>query len=198
MIGNFNVNLNKNVITQTLGIVKNAFDAYTNQVNNNNKTFVNTFEIDGEVYYHLTQDIDNQTMESENLISKQIVELEAIKLYKLSKIIESNGGKVLDFNTDCCSCVFAKGFPFKMLDDANIDGFFYDTECTKPKYKLEEKSRLQFERCSKLLKTERYEMVPETWNVLSDVQDNNFQPLVDSIINGNASYFIDGPPGEGK
>jgi predicted AAA+ superfamily ATPase len=34
--------------------------------------------------------------------------------------------------------------------------------------------------------------------LISDVKDNNIEPLVDEIINSNQSYFITGPRDSGK
>ena len=34
------------------------------------------------------------------------------------------------------------------------------------------------------------------WNITPDVEDNEFKPLVDNILNFNQSGFIDGPAGE--
>ena len=36
------------------------------------------------------------------------------------------------------------------------------------------------------------------WKLTNDVEDNDFKPLVDKIMNSNQSYFITGPGGSGK
>ncbi len=62
--------------------------------------------------------------ESESPIYHQVLELEAIELHKMSKIIESNNGIILDLNTDAISFITRdKKFPFQ-LDGINIDGYF--------------------------------------------------------------------------
>lgn len=53
-----------------------------------------------------------------------IVELENIELHKLSKIIESKGGKVLELKTDAIRFFIDGELPFKMIDEINIDGYF--------------------------------------------------------------------------
>jgi hypothetical protein len=59
--------------------------------------------------------------ETEAPINNQVLEMEAIELHKLAKLVESKGGSVLDLNTDCIGCVFPKDeFPFEM-DDTRIN-----------------------------------------------------------------------------
>ncbi len=36
------------------------------------------------------------------------------------------------------------------------------------------------------------------WKLTTDVEDNDFKPLVNKIMNSNQSYFITGPGGSGK
>ena len=36
------------------------------------------------------------------------------------------------------------------------------------------------------------------WNITPDVEDNDFTPLVNKILNSNKSCFLDGPGGAGK
>ena len=59
-------------------------------------------------YYQLYSISTISKQETEAPIYNQIVELEAIELHKLKRIIESKGGLCLDLNTDCISCVFKK------------------------------------------------------------------------------------------
>jgi hypothetical protein len=46
------------------------------------------------------------------------LDFEAIALHKLSNLIKSKGGIVLDLNTDCISCSFPNDvFPFELIDE---------------------------------------------------------------------------------
>jgi ABC-type lipoprotein export system ATPase subunit len=36
------------------------------------------------------------------------------------------------------------------------------------------------------------------WKLISDVEDNDFKPLVDKIMKSEQSFFITGPGGSGK
>ncbi len=57
---------------------------------------------------------------------------------------------LLILNTDACSCTFPDDvFPFKMLDDSNLDEYFYDDNVQL--YKLEYKDGLKHERCKNFL-----------------------------------------------
>ncbi|MEI7669711.1 MAG: HNH endonuclease signature motif containing protein, partial [Pseudomonadota bacterium] len=84
--------------------------------------------INNKKYYQVYNKYLSERDETEAIIYQQIVEVEAIELHKLTKIIEARGGQVLDLNTDCVSCCFKNNvFPFKMIDgSANIEGFFWN------------------------------------------------------------------------
>ena len=100
-------------------------------------------------------------------------------------------------STDSCSCIFPEDvLPFKLLDDENLDEYFYDDN--KPMYKLEFKDGIKHERCKQLIRTDNYAMVKSKWNEYKDVNDNNFKPLVDTLINNNQSFQILGRAGTGK
>lgn len=200
MIGAFNININRNIYNKTIGIVKGSCDAYRHYFDGlNSDRFMNCFEIEGEKYYHMFENIKRSNMETESPIYKQIIELENIKMYELKSLIESKGGVVLDLNTDCCSCVFPNNvFPFELLDEENIKGYYYDEEQKKPMYKLEEKDRLKYEKCKQKLRTEVYHKTFGSWNEIDDVKDNDFSPLVDEVVESKESYSIIGRAGCGK
>jgi putative ribosome biogenesis GTPase RsgA len=81
----------------------------------------------------------------------------------------------------------------------NIKGFYYDTEKLMPKYKLEDKGRLKCNRMPNNIRKDLYTHdIKYNWNITPDVNDDNFEPLVNKIIDSNQSYFITGPGGAGK
>ena len=102
-------------------------------------SIITTREIDNVKYYQVYNKYFSERDETEALIYQQIVEIEAIELHKLTKIIEGSKGQVLDLNTDCVSCCFKNNvFPFQMIGETvNIDGFFWGDDKLNPKYKLE-------------------------------------------------------------
>ena len=64
------------------------------------------------------KELESTNIETEKPIYEQILDLEAIALHKLSTLINSKGGIVLDLNTVCISCSFANDvFPFELIDE---------------------------------------------------------------------------------
>ena len=88
----------------------------------------------------------------------------------MSKIIESNGGILLDHNTDAISFITKNNkLPFK-LGGIDINGFYYDNNNTIHKYKLEDKEgRLAIAKLQGYKGSDKYEMVPKEWKIINDV-----------------------------
>jgi 5-methylcytosine-specific restriction protein A len=162
--------------------------------------FIDSRQIKDTFYYQVYNKYTTESDESESPIYNQILELEAIEVHKLMKIIRDKDGIVLDVSTDCVSCVFPDNkLPFEMLDNINIKGFYYDTDNKMPKYKLEDKDhRIKVERLSKYVRKDTYNHKDIKFDVSEDVTDNDFKPLVDMIINSKKSFHIDGRAGCGK
>ena len=89
-------------------------------------------------------------------------------------------------------------FPFELIDEKNLKGFYWDDKNEVPKYKIEEGKRLIVERASNNIREERYELKVKNVKFYKDVEDNNFNPLVETIINNNSGFFITGSAGTGK
>ena len=163
--------------------------------------FISSRPIGDKTFYQVYNKYMTDKDETEATIYNQILELEAIELHKLMTIIREKNGIVLDVATDCVSCVFPDNInPFTVASDGiNIEGYYYDELKTAPKYKLEEKEgRLKTERLSKYIRTEVYEHKPKQMTIFPDVQDNDFKPLVNLILDGKKSIHIDGRAGCGK
>ena len=198
MIGAFNINLDKHVNSKTIGVVKGAYKAYLKHFDNDN-SFLNSFEINGETYYHMYKDVKSVKYETELAFYNQIIQMENILIHKMKTMIESKNGTVLDLNTDAVSCIFPDDvFPFKLLDDGNLDDFFHDEDKKEPMFKLENKDRLKHERCKQMIRTETYKYKKEQWTEYEDVKDNDFTPLVNTILDSNKSFNILGRAGCGK
>ncbi len=96
-------------------------------------------------------------------------------------MVESHGGKVLDYNTDAINGIFENNeFPFELFDDIQLNGHYWDKSNKVHKYKIEcDKERLKTSRMQQSLRTNKYEMARlYKWKITSDVEDNNFKPLV--------------------
>ena len=197
MIGGFKPNLTKNITWSSVCITSNSCEAY-HQYLLNKGCFIEVITVNNIKYFHVYKEIQKTNMETEKPIYDQILDLEAIALHKLTTLIESKGGEVLDLNTDCATCIFKNVFPFE-LDGNNIKGYYYDKNNKVPLYKLEDKhTRLQIERMPLYSRHTSCEYEYLKWRVVNDVEDNNFKPLVDTVINSNKSFFITGPAGTGK
>ena len=151
-----------------------------------------------ETYYHVFEQYQTQVEELELPIYNQVLEQEIINLYELAKLIESKNGSILDLNTD--AVVFeASEFPFKVNDDNNISGYYFDAERKVHKYKLEENNaRIKCPKKAGYVRSEIFELKSYSWNVLHDPEDNNFDDLVKTILDTDKSFNITGPAGSGK
>jgi deoxyadenosine/deoxycytidine kinase len=96
------------------------------------------------------------------------------------------------------SCVFPTDeSPFELIDDTYIKGHYHDTQQRKPKYRTEEKEgRLQIERMKMHLRTDYYYHEEKVFNIIPDSDD--FQMLVELIMDSKKSFHIDGRAGCGK
>ena len=79
----------------------------------------------------------------------------------------------------------------------NIIVFSWDSNNKVYKYKIEyNKERLKTSRMQETMRTDIYKDIKYyNWRVIPDVEDNDFKPLVDKVINSNQSCFITGPGG---
>ena len=163
-------------------------------------SFIKTFTIDDKNYFHVFKNTKNYKMDTEAPIYEQIVQIEAIELHKLSKIIESKGGKVLDLSTDKIICNFPDNIlPFE-LDGDNIIGYNFENEDTSIyKYKIDHKNdRISFRKMENSRRLDIYHPNKNKWNIYNDVNDNDFTPLIETILEKKESFNILGPAGTGK
>ena len=86
------------------------------------------------------------------------------------------------------------------MEDIQLNGHYWDRSNKVYKYKIEyNKDRLKISKMQETLRTDIYkDMRYYNWKLTNDVEDNDFKPLVDKIMNSNQSYFITGPGGSGK
>ena len=116
-------------------------------------------------------------------------------------MIKAHSGVILDYNTDAINCTFPENkFPFKLVDEIQLKGHYWDKSNTVYKYKIEyNKERLKVSRMQETLRTDIYKDIKYyNWRVTPDVEDNNFIPLVDKVMNSKQLCFITGPGGSGK
>jgi len=85
---------------KTLLITTSADNAFAHYLNAHG-CFIDARQIGDQTYYQVYETSTTRRDETEHPLYNMIVEMEAIEVHKLNKIIEEHGGTVLDFNTDC-------------------------------------------------------------------------------------------------
>jgi DNA replication protein DnaC len=148
-------------------------------------------------YYQVFDESISLNIESEKEIYNMIVDIEALELHKMKLIIEKKGGTVMEYKTDSIRYSIPE-FPFKMIDEKNIKGYYWDTAKKCPKYKIEHKAPLKIEMKPRYLRREKFQFVKKEFKIYDDVEDNDFTPLVKLAINELQNCFITGVAGAGK
>ena len=88
---------------------------------------------------------------------------------------------------------------FTVDGDGNVEGYYYDTEGKVPKYRLEKDcQRLNQGLLPKWVRTDTYEYKAPIWNRTNDIEDNNFQPVAEQLVDSGESLCIEGRAGTGK
>ena len=87
-----------------------------------------------------------------------------------------------------------------MDDKVNIDDFFFDNDKLVPRYKIEVKKydALKSERMKNLKRDEVYTYDKKEWQLYNDVDNDDFTPLVNTIIDSKSSFNVLGAAGTGK
>jgi GTPase SAR1 family protein len=196
MIGFFAID-KESTYWKNIGLTEDISEAY-NLFIQYSSAFITTRQSSRGDFYVVSKQNKNINIETEKEIYNYIIDLEIVQLYKLRKIIEAKGGKILEYKTDSIRFKIDGEFPFKLLDDKNLDGYFYDSECTKPIYKIEHKGKLQVEMKPKYLRTDKFTFQKPSFSIIDDVVDNNFEPLVSKIVDELGDCFITGIAGAGK
>ena len=196
MIGSFAMNM-ENSLWQCSKITENVNEAFDFFISDHS-TFVDSNVSDRGKYYSVFKEISSTTLETEKPIYNMILELEAIELYKLSKEIESKGGKVLDLKTDCIRCSFDGDIPFTSNDGKNLDGYYFDDDCLVPKFKFETPTALNTDRKPRWLRNEQFHLQRKEWKHYQDIEGNDFTPLVHQMLDEMGSCNLQASAGCGK
>jgi DNA replication protein DnaC len=150
--------------------------------------------------FHVFVPSKTTNIETERPLYDQIVQQEPMELHKLKTLVESKGSIIPDMNTDAITCTFPDDkFPFDLIDEKNINGSYWDELKTIPQYKLEPNAkRVKYPKLVHYMRFDNYTLHTEPWEITPDVKDNNFEPLINKILDSNESWLINGPPGAGK
>ena len=204
-------------------ITKDANIAFHHYLDKNG-CFIDSRKIGDEQYYQVYNKYRTEQNESECCIYNQILEIEAIELHKLMTLVRNNNGKVLYVNTDSVSCVFPTNEAFDIskyywnelnnvlkykFEEKNIDDDImklineYNEKPKEEQKKINIRQKIyvdmfQIERLPNYKRNESYQHNDRQLNLIHDVEDNNFKPLMDTILNSKKSFHIDGRAGCGK
>jgi 5-methylcytosine-specific restriction enzyme A len=199
MIGGFKPNTQKKVNWRSVHVTESKIEAlqYSLQYEG---SFMSSFVSNNKLFFHVFAPSKTTNIETERPLYDQIVQQEAMELHRLKTLVESKGGIVTDINTDAITCTFPDDkFPFDLIDEKNINGYYWDELKTVPKYKLEPNAkRVKYPKLVHYMRFDNYTLHTEPWEITPDVPDNNFEPLINKILDSNESWLINGPPGAGK
>jgi 5-methylcytosine-specific restriction enzyme A len=199
MIGGFKPNTQKKVNWRSVHVTESKIEAlqYSLQYEG---SFMSSFVSNNKLFFHVFAPSKTTNIETERPLYDQIVQQEAMELHRLKTLVESKGGIVTDINTDAITCTFPNDkFPFDLIDEKNINGYYWDELKTVPKYKLEPNAkRVKYPKLVHYMRFDNYTLHTEPWDITPDVPDNNFEPLINKILDSNESWLINGPPGAGK
>jgi len=198
MIGGFKPNTQKKVNWRSVHVTESKIEAlqYSLQYEG---SFMSSFVSNNKLFFHVFAPSKTTNIETERPLYDQIVQQEAMELHRLKTLVESKGGVVTDINTDAITCTFPDDkFPFDLIDEKNLD-YYWDELKTVPKYKLEPNAkRVKYPKLVHYMRFDNYTLHTEPWEITQDVPDNNFEPLINKILDSNKSWLINGPPGAGK
>jgi 5-methylcytosine-specific restriction endonuclease McrA len=199
MIGGFKPNTQKKVNWRSVHVTESKIEALQFSIQYEG-SYVDTFVSNNKLFFHVFAPSKTTNIETERPLYDQIVQQEAMELHRLQILVESKGGIVTDINTDAITCTFPDDkFPFDLIDAKNINGYYWDELKTVPKYKLEKNAkRVKYPKLVHYMRFDNYTLHTEPWEITPDVPDNNFEPLINKILDSNKSWLINGPPGAGK
>ena len=198
MIGGFKPNTQKKVNWRSVHVTESKIEALQFSIQYEG-SYVDTFVSNNKLFFHVFAPSKTTNIETERPLYDQIVQQEAMELHRLKTLVESKGGIVTDINTDAITCTFPDDkFPFDLIDEKNLD-YYWDKLKTVPKYKLEPNAkRVKYPKLVHYMRFDTYTLHTEPWDITPDVPDNNFEPLINKILDSNESWLINGPPGAGK
>jgi len=177
MIGNFKPNLNKREKWHSKVFTNNSCDAFNSYLKFKG-CFIDVKTINDNKYYHTFEKSYSSNLETQAPLYHQILQQEQIELHKLGQLIKAHDGVILDYNTDAINCVFPdNAFPFKLVDEIQLKGHYWDQSNEVYKYKIEyNKERLKTSRMQETMRTDIYkDLKYYNWRLTNDVENDDFK-----------------------
>jgi DNA replication protein DnaC len=181
-----------------------------------------------EKYFEIVHEKETYHEDSYVPIYNQILDIELIELDKVASLLKRHGGEIVYANTDNVIAEFKnkpqqslddfffndhrvtsgnwalgkvepKKTPAMNIEEAKkeMESVFWDEKKTVAKYKEESTLKDKSGRIE-VACTDEFIVDQSKYNIISDVQDNNFAPLVKQLLDMNASFQLDGRAGCGK
>ncbi len=152
--------------------------------------FTNPYMFDiTEKYSFTTSKISFDKLENTFPIYAQILDIEAMELYKLTNLVKKNGGVPICIKTD--AVVY---FGHKEVDTSK---FFWDKKRTIPHYRHEEPSLLKRE--INYVNMSRFQLQSMEYKTITDTREKNFNiDIAKRILESGKGCFLDGMAGCGK
>lgn len=146
-------------------------------------------------FYEIIFEKSRQCEDSTVPIFNQILDLEAIELYKITSLLQKYNGRMLKINTDHSLAEFQRE---RDIEECKREAmtFFWDENKKVPKYKIDNKVSPKNSRTNVNTNLENYKC--HVYNTITDPQSNDFSGLVKQVISLNQSFQIDGKAGTGK
>ncbi len=185
----------------TICLTKNIDEASYLHLKYTDRVFKDTNGI-----YHLINQKNNKKLDSYAPIFNQILDIEAIELYKITKIFNKYNTKQLYLNTDQ---VVVKINDIEQLPSIKkeFEDELWDSENKNISWKMEEggkkyktASDIKHQTSDLTSQYEDYSFIlnKSNWNTIDDPLHDDFKILAQSIIDMNCSININGYPGTGK
>lgn len=118
----------------------------------------------------------------------QVLAMEAVELHKLYNFIKKHGGQPLELNTDA---ILYRG------PQIDIAGHFYDKECTVPKYRYDEPTRLKVDNVCRMVRSGNADVKLFEFDKIK-ADDREFEDIANDVIASNKGCLVTGIAGTGK
>lgn len=151
---------------------------------------------DSNNIYHLINSKENTKTDNMVPIFNQILDLEAVELYKIHKQMQKYDTNLIYLNTDQVVCKINNSNHLINLK-SEFENIYWDEAKTVLKYKQESMIKHKNDIISWY---EPYDFILEKkeWNLIQDPGNNDFKTLAQAIIDTNKSIHINGCAGTGK
>ena len=146
---------------------------------------------DGNILYEVTEQKEKVYHEGYTPFFNQIIDIEAIELHKIVKLLQSHGGEVVYVNTDNAVAYFKEPVNFDFV----INNTFWGTSKIK-KYSAQSEPKDKKNKVE--ISKQVYNYVKPEYTIINDPQHNDFRSFSRQLIREQKSFGLDARGGCGK